>query len=231
MTTILVVDDELALLELLRYNLEQQQFQVVTAADGQKALELLEQQPFDLVILDLMLPIVSGWEVIQRLRARQMSLPVLMLSALDKAPDKVRGLNLGADDYLAKPFDLAELISRIQALLRRSQLPARVIKSSSKPTFVIDEANFCIYQNQQLLNLTKTEYQILYLLCQEANRVVTRPQIAQALWGSGIWNSSTSRAIDIQISHLRDKIEQNSKQPQYLKTVRGFGYRLLNQKE
>ncbi|UQS81694.1 response regulator transcription factor [Bombilactobacillus folatiphilus] len=220
MKKILVVDDEPALVELLKYNLEQNHYFVVTAFDGQQALNQIAQQEFDLILLDLMLPKINGLQLMQQLRTRQNLVPIIILTAKDQADQKVQGLNLGADDYVTKPFEVKELLARINAVLRRQK--------AVQPTtsLVLDRDNFEVLVRGQLVSLTKTEYKLFDFLYVNANRTLTREQLMEHLWQQKPERMPDSRAIDIQISHLRDKIEQDPKRPQYLQTIRGFGYRL-----
>lgn len=220
MKRILVVDDERAIVELVKYNLEQNDFLVQTATDGQHALQKIAHQEFDLVLLDLMLPQFNGLQVLEQLRAQHNQIPVILVTARDDAQTKVQGLNLGADDYITKPFNLSELIARINAILRRQSTTV----SSDK--LKLDRANFQVIVNHQAIALTKTEYKLFDYFYSNANHTLTREQLREHLWGTTADLDRDSRAIDIQVSHLRDKIEQNPKEPQYLQTIRGFGYRL-----
>ncbi|MDF7638374.1 response regulator transcription factor [Lactobacillus sp. ESL0791] len=221
---ILIVEDDPAISELLRYNLEQNNFHALTAFDGQEAMELLKSVSFSLVLLDLMLPKISGLEIIKRLRADKNKVPIIILTAKDSQEDKVTGLNLGADDYVTKPFEITELIARVNAVLRRQGAEANHINTNAP--LQIDNNNFQAVVAGKHILLTKTEYKLFKYLYDNVNITLTREQIAQHLGDISTFSLQSSRAIDIQISHLRDKIEQNPKEPKYLQTVRGFGYRL-----
>ncbi|UQS83310.1 response regulator transcription factor [Bombilactobacillus thymidiniphilus] len=221
MQKILVVDDETTIAELLRYNLEQNGFQVTVVNDGQKALDLLNQSHFDLVLLDLMLPKIDGLQITRQLRQQNNTIPIIMLTARANQMDKISGLEMGADDYVTKPFDIQELMARVKAILRRHRQSA-----SAKSGLMIDHANFQVLLDGQPIALTKTQYKLFAYLYKHANQTLTRQQIMDYLWGTTPTTALDSRAVDIQISHLRDKLEKDPKHPQYLQTMRGFGYRL-----
>lgn len=225
MKKILVVDDEMAIRQLITYNLQHAGYQVEEAADGQLALSKAATGEFDFVVLDLMLPKLDGIEVTKRLREQNIEVPILILTAKHEEADKIIGLELGADDYMTKPFSPRELLARVKAILRRSESTA-----TTKATVVyfgdvsweLDRHH--LVKNGSDLNLTKKEYELLKFLVANRQKVVTRDQIMTNVWQTQ--EAVISRMIDIQISHLRDKIEPDPKQPQFLLTVRGYGYRL-----
>lgn len=229
MTKILVVDDEPAISTLLKYNLEQNGYQVTIAADGQSAYELIGEQTFDAILLDLMLPVMDGMTVLKNLRQDKISTPVLLVTAKGDEFDRVFGLELGADDYITKPFSPREVLARLKAVLRRSQNDQT---SPDKPDVVeiqdiiIDDNKKVVTKSGKNLTLTPREYELLRYFSQRIGRVIDRETILTAVWGYEYVGES--RMVDMHISNLREKVENNPKSPQILKTVRGFGYTMVN---
>ncbi|WP_294975006.1 response regulator transcription factor [uncultured Leuconostoc sp.] len=229
MTKILVVDDEPAISTLLKYNLEQNGYQVAVAADGQSAYELIGEQTFDAILLDLMLPVVDGMTVLKNLRQDKITTPVLLVTAKGDEFDRVFGLELGADDYITKPFSLREVLARLKAVLRRSQTEH---SDADKPDIieiqdiVIDDNKKIVTKSGKNLTLTPREYELLLYFSQRVGRVIDRETILTAVWGYEFVGES--RMVDMHISNLREKVENNPKSPQILKTVRGFGYTMVN---
>ncbi|CUW12699.1 Alkaline phosphatase synthesis transcriptional regulatory protein PhoP [Leuconostoc inhae] len=229
MTKILVVDDEPAISTLLKYNLEQNGYQVTIATDGQSAYELIGEQTFDAILLDLMLPVMDGMTVLKNLRQDKISTPVLLVTAKGDEFDRVFGLELGADDYITKPFSLREVLARLKAVLRRSQTER---SASDKPDvieiqdIVIDDNKKVVTKSGKNLTLTPREYELLLYFSQRVGRVIDRETILTAVWGYEFVGES--RMVDMHISNLREKVENNPKSPQILKTVRGFGYTMVN---
>jgi len=229
MTKILVVDDEPAISTLLKYNLEQNGYQVTIATDGQSAYELIGEQTFDAILLDLMLPVMDGMTVLKNLRQDKISTPVLLVTAKGDEFDRVFGLELGADDYITKPFSLREVLARLKAVLRRSQTER---STSDKPDvieiqdIVIDDNKKVVTKSGKNLTLTPREYELLLYFSQRVGRVIDRETILTAVWGYEFVGES--RMVDMHISNLREKVENNPKSPQILKTVRGFGYTMVN---
>ncbi|WP_125606264.1 response regulator transcription factor [Lapidilactobacillus bayanensis] len=225
MRKILVVDDEAAIRQLITYNLQKAGYEVDEAADGQTALDKATTGSFDFIILDLMLPELDGLDVTKRLRKQDITTPILILTAKHDEADKIIGLELGADDYMTKPFSPRELLARVKAIRRRSE-PVATIKATTvyfdKVSWEVDRHH--LVRNGQNLNLTKKEYELLTYLVANQNKVVTREQIMAHVWQTQ--EAVMSRMVDIQISHLRDKIEADPKQSRFLLTVRGYGYRL-----
>jgi DNA-binding response OmpR family regulator len=224
---ILLVDDEQPIQTLLSYPLRKDGYDVVQATDGQQALERFEEQPFDLVVLDLMLPKVDGLEVCRRLRSRS-SVPIIMLTAKSEEIDKVVGLELGADDYITKPFSLREFSSRVKAALRRSEMTQADEHSvDERPLAIrelrIDFAKRSVRIRGKEAELTFVEFEILAALARAPGRVFTRDMLLSAVWGDSAYRDP--RTIDVHIRHLREKIERDAKDPEYLFTVRGVGYR------
>ncbi|WP_026560837.1 MULTISPECIES: response regulator transcription factor [Bacillaceae] len=228
---ILVVDDEQSISTLLKYNLEQAGYHVLTAMDGEEGLHICIKEQPDLLVLDLMLPKMDGIEVCKQLRQRKLMVPILMLTAKDDEFDKVLGLELGADDYMTKPFSPREVVARIKAILRRSQSHA------DTETIEIEDANQIIigdlrvlpdhyeaYYGKERLDLTPKEFELLVYLAKHKGRVLTRDQLLSAVWNYDF--AGDTRIVDVHISHLREKIERNTKKPLYIKTIRGLGYKL-----
>lgn len=213
---ILVVDDEPSILELIEYNLESNDYQVSTATDGQMALDKVNASDFDLMLLDQMLPKLSGIDVLKKMRQTGNLTPVIFLTAVDSEDNKIEGLISGADDYVTKPFSIKELLARIEVVLRRTA------HQEKEKNFQLntDVKGLMIDGNE--IPLTKKEYELLSFLIRNKGIVVSREQIFDNVWG--INSNSQMRMVDIQISHLRDKIEQDTKDPQIIKTVHGFGY-------
>ncbi|WP_338750610.1 response regulator transcription factor [Bacillus sp. FJAT-52991] len=229
--TILVVDDEQSIVTLIKYNLEQAGYQVITALDGKEGLDKAMEESPDLMILDWMLPGMDGMEVCKELRQQKVSTPILMLTAKDEEFDKVLGLELGADDYMTKPFSPRELLARVKAILRRIQhLPKEeeIIESEDR-CFEVSELKifpdqYEAYFLEELLELTPKEFELLLYLVENKGRVLTRDQLLSAVWKYDF--AGDTRIVDVHISHLREKIEQNTRKPQYIKTIRGLGYKL-----
>lgn len=227
---ILVVDDEAILLETIAFQLERQGYEVVTSADGEDALNKAREHHPDLIILDIMLPKLDGFEVCRKLR-QEMNTPILMLTARDDEIDRVVGLEVGADDYLTKPFSMRELLARVKALLRR----VRLIKEETNflieqkhevlrfGGLVIDLNRHEIRQNNKVVNLKPKEYELLVCLAKHPGRVFSREFLLEQIWG---WDfTGDSRTVDVHIRWLREKIEEDPSHPRYLITVRSAGYR------
>ena len=223
--TILLVDDEESLQKLLTFPLARDGFRVVPAHDGEEALDRFAQERVDLVVLDVMLPKLDGLEVCRRLRATS-SVPILMLTARDDELDKVLGLELGADDYMTKPFSVREFRSRVRALLRRASAPRHepgadeIIEADG---LRIDPARRRIDVRGDEVTLTYVEFEILRAMAERPGRVYTRQALLERLWGDSDYRDP--RTIDVHVRHLREKLEQDPRRPEYIFTVRGVGYR------
>jgi DNA-binding response OmpR family regulator len=223
--TILLVDDEESIQKLLTFPLERDGFRVVPAHDGEEALDRFGQQRVDLVVLDVMLPRLDGLEVCRKLRATS-SVPILMLTARDDELDKVLGLELGADDYMTKPFSVREFRSRVRALLRRAAAPPHepggddVIQADG---LRIDPARRRVTVDGREVELTYVEFELLRALAERPGRVFTRQALLERLWGDSDYRDP--RTIDVHIRHLREKLERDARRPEYIFTVRGVGYR------
>jgi two-component system response regulator MprA len=216
---ILVVDDEPSVRDALDRALRMDGYKVQLAADGREALEQLAQQAPDAIVLDVLMPEVDGLEVCRRLRAAGDRIPVLMLTARDAVPDRVRGLDAGADDYLVKPFALEELTARLRALLRRSGGPAA--EKLRHADLVLDPAGHTVARNGRSIELTRTEYLLLELLLRHPRQVLTRSQIFEHVWGYDFGTSSNS--LEVYVGYLRRKLEAGGEE-RLVHTVRGVGY-------
>jgi DNA-binding response OmpR family regulator len=224
--TILLVDDEDAVRTVLTFPLEKDGYVVVQAGDGEEALRLFAEQPVDLVVLDLMLPRLDGLEVCKRLRATS-TVPIIMLTARDDELDKVLGLELGADDYITKPFSIREFRSRVRALLRRARQP-HVPADEGDPRIeadglVIDLSRRTVEVRGDAVTLTYVEFELLRTLASHPGRVYTRQMLLESLWGGSDYREP--RTIDVHVRHLREKLERDPKEPEFILTVRGVGYR------
>jgi DNA-binding response OmpR family regulator len=224
---ILLVDDEQSIQTLLSYPLRKEGYDVVQVTDGRQALDRFTEQPFDLVVLDLMLPKVDGLEVCRQLRSRS-AVPIIMLTAKSEEIDKVVGLELGADDYITKPFSLREFSSRIKAALRRAEMTQDAELSGDEAPLEIHElridgAKRSVRVRGDEAELTFVEFEILSALARAPGRVFTRDMLLARIWGDSAYRDP--RTIDVHIRHLREKIEAEPKDPEYLFTVRGVGYR------
>lgn len=228
---ILVVDDEQSILTLLEYNLQQAGYEVITAKDGEEGKNLAISENPDLIVLDLMLPKLDGIEVCKLLRQQRVLTPILMLTAKDDEFDKVLGLELGADDYMTKPFSPREVVARVKAILRRTQIQFKAVENEGEDMEYIRISSLKLipdhyeaYFEDELLELTPKEFELLVYLAKNKGRVLTRDQLLSAVWNYDF--AGDSRIVDVHISHLREKIEQNTKKPVYIKTIRGLGYKL-----
>jgi DNA-binding response OmpR family regulator len=226
---ILLVDDEHAVQTLLAYPLRKDGYDVVPAHDGREALDRFAEQRFDLVVLDLMLPKVDGIEVCRRLRSRS-QVPIIMLTAKDDEIDKVVGLEMGADDYITKPFSVREFRSRVRAALRRAEISA-THPIADEPIVAgdlrIDFERRAVTARGKPVRLTYVEFEILAALARAPGRVMTRELLLEQVWGNSDYRDP--RTIDVHIRHLREKLERNPREPEYLFTVRGVGYRFRDQ--
>ncbi|NRG27490.1 response regulator transcription factor [Bacillus circulans] len=230
---VLVVDDEQSIVTLLKYNLQQAGYDVLTAMDGEEGLNLALTANPDVILLDLMLPKKDGMDVCKELRQQKVLTPILMLTAKDDEFDKVLGLELGADDYMTKPFSPREVIARIKAVLRRIQMqvPAASDEVDEEEDDGIKIGELRVLPNYyeayfkgELLELTPKEFELLLYLVKNKGRVLTRDQLLSAVWNYDFVGDT--RIVDVHISHLREKIEENTKKPLYIKTIRGLGYKL-----
>jgi two-component system phosphate regulon response regulator PhoB len=221
---ILIVEDEAALVELLRYNLEKEGYRVTVAVDGEEGLSAIEESKPDLVILDWMLPLVSGLEVCRQVRRKPATrtLPIIMLTARSEETDRVRGLEIGADDYITKPFSPSELMARVRAVLRRAQ-PSAASDVLSYGGLVMDLAAHRVLRNGKHVHLGPTEFRLLKFLMERPGRVYSREQLLDAVWGQDIYVEP--RTVDVHIRRLRKAINGPT-DPDLIRTVRSAGYAL-----
>jgi DNA-binding response OmpR family regulator len=224
--TILLVDDEDSVRKVLSFPLERDGYDVVQAADGEEALEKFDAHPVDLVVLDIMLPRLDGLEVCKRLRAKS-AVPIIMLTARDDELDKVIGLELGADDYITKPFSIREFRSRVRALLRRARAPRAGDGAAEERIehdgLVIDVPRRVVEVRGDPVQLTYVEFELLRALAAQPGRVFSRRMLLEALWKSADYRDP--RTIDVHVRHLREKLEAEPRSPEFILTVRGVGYR------
>lgn len=260
MKEILIVDDEENILTLLEYNLNQAGYQVSKTGDGLQAYQMIRNNDFDFIILDIMLPGMDGVDICRRVRKEGITTPILMLTAKTEEYDKIIGLELGADDYMTKPFSPREVVARIKAIFRRiestpSKNQEAQLKTGSNTSFVWSDIDFAlindstvqvlnneddtktirignieintdhyeVWVNQEKIDITPKEFDLLVYMALRKGRVLSREQLLSAVWDFDY--EGETRIVDVHISHLRDKIEKDSKRPEYIKTVRGFGYK------
>jgi DNA-binding response OmpR family regulator len=223
---ILLVDDEQSVQKLLAYPLRKDGYEVICACDGEEALERVRDDAFDLIVLDLMLPKVDGFEVCRQVRSKS-AVPIIMLTARVEEIDKVLGLELGADDYITKPFSVREFRSRVKAVLRRSQLTRQVEEPLEQPLeegeLRIDFEKRAVVVCGEPVRLTYVEFEILATLARNPGRVYSRATLLERVWGDSAYRDP--RTIDVHIRHLREKLERDAKHPELVCTVRGVGYR------
>ena len=229
---ILAIDDEEHILELLAYNLENNGFKVLTAGSGEEGLEILKKDKVDLILLDIMLPGIDGMEMLKRLRKNPdtADLPVIMLTAKSEEINKGLGLEVGADDYISKPFGIYELMARVKAVLRRSERHASsaLAKEDSDEVIAIDKivinnTTHEVTVDGRIVELALKEFELLYVLAKNRTRVFSRETLLDKIWGYEY--AGETRTVDVHIRNLRKKIEEDDNKPKYIKTVRGVGYK------
>ncbi|OPA76680.1 DNA-binding response regulator [Paenibacillus selenitireducens] len=224
---ILVVDDEPSISTLIDFNLKLAGFDVLCVYDGEAVFEVIQQFRPDLIVLDLMLPKTDGLEVCRKLRDDNNLVPIIMLTAIQDISNKITGLNYGADDYMTKPFSPQELISRIQAILRRVQ----ALPSTKEGTLyeigrlMVHEEQREVFLDGNPIELTPKEFELLLFLCRHRGKVLSRQQLLHGVWDYHFLGDT--RIVDVHVSHLRDKIEKNARSPQYIMTIRNVGYKLI----
>jgi len=224
MTKILLVEDDANLLETLKYNVRKEGYTALTAVDGVQALEVARREKPDLIILDIMLPKMSGFEVCRILR-KEMAVPIMMLTARDDEVDKVAGLDLGADDYMTKPFSMRELLARMRAMLRRTEIQTATQEMPIKLGDIeIDIGHHRVTKAGQTLNMNPKEFDLLAFMARNKGLVFSREQLLEKVWGYGY--AGDTRTVDVHIRWLREKVEDNPDEPKRLVTVRGVGYKL-----
>lgn len=220
MKSILIIEDDQTLLRALRDNFESRGFEVQTASDGRTALDLSQHEQFDVMLLDIMLPEVNGYEICRAVREASLSTPIVMLTAKGQEDDIVRGLELGADDYVTKPFSIRELVARVRALMRRTGNGEEVLRFGDCE---LNLAAHTLHRNGSEIALTSKEFRLLALFAQRPSRALTRSEILNRVWGNSV--IVTSRSVDRCVTTLRAKIESDPRNPQLITTVRDIGYR------
>ena len=225
MSSILVIEDDLAILRGLADNLRFESYEVLTANDGASGYRLVHEKKPDLIILDLMLPGLSGYEVCRKLRGEGVGTPILMLTARGEEADRVVGLDLGADDYVTKPFSIRELLARVRALLRRTQTPKALPDELRFDDVVIDFRRYEARKGLKSLQMARKEYSVLRLLAARAGEVVSRDDLLNEVWGYE--NCPTTRTVDNHVSLLRAKLEHEPANPRHFLTVHGVGYKFV----
>ncbi|MTD38972.1 response regulator [Erwinia sp. CPCC 100877] len=234
MKKVLVVDDEPSIVTLLTFNLEKEGYDVTTAFDGETGFELALSNHYDFIILDVMLPNMDGLEITKSLRREKNDTPILILTARDDQVDKIIGLEIGADDYLTKPFSPREVLARMKAIFRRLK-PTEAAEEKEEikaplvlGDIVVDEQNYEVTVRGRKIELTPKEFELLVYFMKRKDRVIDRDTLLDRIWNYDF--AGQSRIVDVHVSHLRDKIEIDPKRPAYLVTVRGFGYRFQEPK-
>ncbi len=238
--SILIVDDEKMILNLLTHNLEKEGYKVVEASDGLEAIDIVQNQKIDLILLDVMLPKLDGLSVCKRIKNMDINIPILMVTAKDDELDKILGLELGADDYITKPFNIRELLARVKANLRKYNIVSNMDKKQNnreenaiKRTNVIkvgaltlDLDRFEVMVNNEIVDLTLREFEVLKFLAQEPGQVVTRETLLEKVWGYEYFGDI--RTVDVTVRRIREKIEADTSNPKILITKRGVGYYIAN---
>ena len=231
MKKILVVDDEKPISDIVKFNLTKEGYEVLTAFDGEEALEIFAAEQPDLILLDLMLPQKDGLEVAREIR-KSSEVPIIMVSAKDSEFDKVIGLELGADDYVTKPFSNRELLARVKANLRRSNVAAETTSANADKkeirigNITIAPEKYAAYKNDKHIDLTHREFELLHYLAQHVGEVMTREHLLETVWGYDYFGDV--RTVDVTIRRLREKVEDTPSRPQYVSTRRGVGYYMSN---
>lgn len=231
MKKVLVIEDELSILKLLTYNLEQEGYEVESSLDGEAGLQMALNNPYHMILLDLMLPNKDGMEICREIRQAKSEIPIIMLTAKDSEIDKILGLEIGADDYITKPFSPREVIARMKAIFRRYKSAEKEIEQKHNQEdvimvgdIVIYPEKFEVYVRDELIELTPKEFELLIYLARRTGRILSREQLLNAIWNYDF--AGETRIVDVHISHLREKIEIDTKKPKYIITARGFGYKL-----
>ena len=220
--TVLVVDDEKNIVDILSFNLKKEGYGITIAYDGQAALEEYGKKRPDLILLDVMLPILDGFEVCKRIRQADNKTPIIMLTAREEETDKVFGLELGADDYITKPFSVRELQARVKANIRRMDAHTEEQQGVELQGFVIDRERFDVYINGKSAELTQREFELVTFMAMSPGKVFSREELLHGVWQYEYFGDL--RAVDVAVRRLREKIEEDSAQPRYIMTKRGVGY-------
>ena len=229
---VLLVEDEKSIADGIIYNLKNEGLKVTHVDEGKIALDIFDEEHFDLLILDIMLPEVSGLEICQSIR-KSSNVPIIMLTAKDDENDKIRGLEMGADDYITKPFSVKELISRIKAVLRRTKNSELLngldedinsVKEIKIGNIVMNPLRYEARIDDEIIELRPREFELLYYLCENAGNIISRDKLFSKVWGYSF--AGNSKTLDVHIQRIRERIEVNPKSPQRLTTIRGVGYKL-----
>ena len=223
--TVLIVEDEKSIVDILRFNLEKDEYAVETAYDGETGLRLAVEKNPDLVLLDLMLPKMNGFDVCRRLRERGSNVPIIILTAREEEGDKVQGLELGADDYITKPFSMRELMARVKANIRRTAMgqPAAGAAMSAGGGLTINTESYQVSKNNRPIDLTQREYELLTFLASHPGKVYSRTDLMEQVWNYGYVGDDV-RTVDVTVRRLREKIEDDPASPALILTRRGVGY-------
>ncbi len=225
MSRIIVIEDDRAILRGLKDNLEYESYEVLTATDGEQGYRLIRGQSCDLIVLDLMIPKMDGYELCRKVRSEGVTVPILMLTARSEEMDRVHGLDIGADDYVTKPFSMPELLARIRAILRRVRSPAILPDDLRFDDVSVDFKRFEARKGREVLKLSRKEFGVLRLLAARAGQVVTRNEMLDEVWGHECY--PTTRTVDNHIASLRSKLENDPANPRHLITIHGVGYKLV----
>ena len=225
--TVLIVDDEKSIVDILKFNLEKSEYKTICAYDGKEALKLAREMNPDLILLDVMLPYMDGFEVCKALRSEGSAIPIIMITAREQETDKVLGLELGADDYITKPFSVRELLARVKANMRRLpvQESAPIEKSGNVIEFkdiIIDFDRHTVFKGGSALEITQREYELIKFLASNPGRVISRKELMSEVWQYDYYGDL--RAVDVAVRRLREKLEDNPAEPVYVMTKRGVGY-------
>lgn len=229
MMNILIAEDEQDIRELLEMHLVKEGYEVFTAEDGERAVEIFDNNDIHIALLDVMMPKMNGFKVLKYIREKS-QIPVIFITARTEDEDKILGLGLGADDYVSKPFSPIEIVARVQAHLRRYCRYSNGNSSKNRielGQLVLDKDSCVVYKNEEIVQLNAKEYKIIELFMENRGRVYTKKQLYEAVWGEEYYGDSNT--IMVHISHIREKIEDNPKNPKYLKTIRGIGYKMEKQ--
>ena len=220
---ILIVDDEKTIVDILRFNLEKEGYETVLAYDGKMAIERAQQENPDLILLDIMLPYVDGFEVCKTLRDGGSHVPIIMITAREEENDKIFGLEIGADDYITKPFSMRELLARVKSNIRRAAAPAPAAADAPQQDGLFVDTNLHrVFKNGTELELTQREYELIKFLVENPGKVVSRQELMSEVWQYDYYGDL--RAVDVAVRRLREKLEDNPAEPEYVITKRGAGY-------
>ena len=223
----------MSIVKLLQYNLEKEGYEVDVAMDGQEGFDMAKENTYSIILLDIMLPSKDGMDVCRELRQEKVDTPVIMLTAKDSEIDKIVGLEIGADDYITKPFSPREVLARMKAIFRRLEKQSSKPEQEKESEIIFGDVQiypdkYEVFVRGEKVDFTPKEFELLLYLSKHSNRILSREQLLLAVWDFDF--SGETRIVDVHISHLREKIEDNPKEPQYIKTARGFGYKLEDPK-